>query len=721
MTMITLKNFFLNAVRGVSIGLLVVQPVFAQATVVPAATGPAIVQAPNGVDVVQINTPNSTGVSHNTYDQFNVGPNGLILNNINSNFASTQLGGIIEGNSNLQEGAASVILNEVVGPNPSSLTGYLEVGGTRADVVVANPYGITCNGCGFINADRLTLTTGTPEFSGDHFTGVSVEDGKIAIGENGLDASDALRFDLISRQVDFAGTVKGQEINVVAGRNNVIYATGEIIKKAPNGTSPALSIDSTVLGGMYAGAISITSTEEGVGVKAPQNMSASTGGMTITADGRLVIGKASAKGPVRVKTTRDAIEVQTSLKGENGVEVSSAGDLLISADGRLVAGAAMVLNSGGATNLGTDAQVASAGALTVTALDAITLQGGAKLASYSDLLVTSATLSADEGAVIAAGVSSDTPNQGNLTLHVTDRVDLNGAMAAASGDVAVISKIVDIAASGGLPAGKFVAGKSAAFTLTQLHSQDATIRANEALSITGTSGMLSIDGAVVQAGGDVTLSAKALALTSDIQSIAGVLKIASSIGAISTSGTLLGQSVDIDSAGDFTNSGVVQGHSLVDIVAANMVNTGAVQSVDGAVNLTVDQLTTSDTVFGKTAVAIKAATSVSNSGNITSDGGITLAGTGGAPVLTNAKDATLIGNGDVALTLASLSNNGAIASQAGALQINATGAVTNDAFGVLYGHTSSTLKTDGIFTNTGGAVLASGNLTIAGLTNARAA
>jgi len=31
---------------------------------------------------------------------------------------------------------------------------------------VANPYGITCNGCGFINTPNVTLTTGKPMVGG---------------------------------------------------------------------------------------------------------------------------------------------------------------------------------------------------------------------------------------------------------------------------------------------------------------------------------------------------------------------------------------------------------------------------------------------------------------------------------------------------------------------------------------------------------------------------
>jgi filamentous hemagglutinin family protein len=41
-------------------------------------------------------------------------------------------------------------LNEVVDGKTSNIAGWLELVGNKAGVITANPYGITCNGCGFI-------------------------------------------------------------------------------------------------------------------------------------------------------------------------------------------------------------------------------------------------------------------------------------------------------------------------------------------------------------------------------------------------------------------------------------------------------------------------------------------------------------------------------------------------------------------------------------------
>ncbi len=103
--------------------------------------------------LVNIQTPSAAGVSRNTYEQFDVQTQGVILNNSRTNVA-TQLGGWVQGNPWLARGTARVILNEVISANPSQLMGYVEVAGSSAQVVIANPAGVTCNGCGFINASR---------------------------------------------------------------------------------------------------------------------------------------------------------------------------------------------------------------------------------------------------------------------------------------------------------------------------------------------------------------------------------------------------------------------------------------------------------------------------------------------------------------------------------------------------------------------------------------
>ncbi|MBI0529687.1 filamentous hemagglutinin N-terminal domain-containing protein, partial [Dickeya dianthicola] len=156
--------------------------------------------AGNGAPVVNIATPDASGLSHNRYHDFNVDNRGLILNNGTAQLTPSQLGGLIQNNPNLSGRAAAAILNEVVSPNRSRLAGYLEVAGQAANVVVANPYGITCSGCGFLNTPRITLTTGTPQFdAAGQLSGLDVRGGDILIDGAGLDASRSDYFGLIAR------------------------------------------------------------------------------------------------------------------------------------------------------------------------------------------------------------------------------------------------------------------------------------------------------------------------------------------------------------------------------------------------------------------------------------------------------------------------------------------------------------------------------------------
>ncbi|NYB80348.1 MAG: filamentous hemagglutinin N-terminal domain-containing protein, partial [Stenotrophomonas maltophilia] len=166
----------------------------------PGRERPTMVTAPNGVPMVNITTPSAAGVSRNRYSQFDVGREGVILNNARGQ-VQTQLGGWVQGNPWLATGSARVILNEVNGP-ASRLNGYVEVAGQRAEVIIANPAGIQVNGGGFLNASRVTLTTGTPMFTGaGALEGYRVSGGAIQIDGEGLDTSRADYTDLITRSL----------------------------------------------------------------------------------------------------------------------------------------------------------------------------------------------------------------------------------------------------------------------------------------------------------------------------------------------------------------------------------------------------------------------------------------------------------------------------------------------------------------------------------------
>ena len=118
----------------------------------PAALQAIVSSAANGVPLVHIQTPTAAGVSRNAFSQFDVQSNGAILNNANQP-VQTSLGGWVQANPLLSR-PASVIVNEINSSNPSLLHGYVEIAGQAAKLIIANPSGISCDGCGFINASR---------------------------------------------------------------------------------------------------------------------------------------------------------------------------------------------------------------------------------------------------------------------------------------------------------------------------------------------------------------------------------------------------------------------------------------------------------------------------------------------------------------------------------------------------------------------------------------
>ncbi|CAM3614901.1 Toxin CdiA [Pseudomonas reidholzensis] len=338
----------------------------------PGGQRPMVIDSANGTPQVNIQAPSAGGVSHNTYSQFDVDGRGAILNNSVGN-SQTQLGGWIEGNPYLGNGSARVILNEVNSSNPSQLRGYVEVAGQRAEVVIANPAGISCNGCGFINADRSTLTTGRAQLENGRITGYRVEGGTLSITGKGLDARDSDYTDLIARSVEVNAGIWANDLKVTAGRNQVNADNTQASALAKDASEkPEVAIDVAELGGMYAGKIKLVGTEAGVGVSNAGQIGAMAGDVQISADGKLFNqGAISSAGDTRVASAT-AIDNSGSLYAKGELQVSSQGK---------------VSNSG-------------------------------ELAAQRDVRIDAASLNSGRDSLIAAGVDAQGKSSGNATLQV---------------------------------------------------------------------------------------------------------------------------------------------------------------------------------------------------------------------------------------------------------------------------------------------------------------
>ena len=455
----------IGSVKGVCFALLLalgaIQPVQANIVADGSAPGnqqPTIISSANGTPQVNIQTPSAEGVSRNVYSQFDVDNKGVVLNNSHLN-TQTQIAGMVTANPWLAKGEAKVILNEVNARDPSQLNGFIEVAGQKAQVVIANPAGITCSGCGFINANRATLTTGQAQMTNGQLTGYNVERGEIVIQGKGLDSSLQDHTDLIARSIKINAGVWANDLNVTTGRNQVDAAHQSVSAKTADGSPrPSVAVDVSQLGGMYANKILLRGTEAGVGVHNAGALNAIAGDVVVNADGTL-----TSSGAI---TATQNLQLTTS----GGVDNS----------GTLYAGA--------------NTQVQTAGALTNSGI----------LAAQGNTTLSAASINSTAQGVLAAGMASDGKlgTSGNLTLNSQGQLTANGQNSAA-GQLSATGTALDF--SGSQTYGNSIDLQA---TAGDIRTTGANVAATQTLSAR-TGGMLNNDGGKLSAD-QLSLTAKSL-------------------------------------------------------------------------------------------------------------------------------------------------------------------------------------------------------------------
>lgn len=328
--------------RGFSIVLsavLTVQPMLMEA-----AWAQQIIIDPNGnvgmtrmqtgrsAPVVDIARPNSGGVSHNRYERFNTPTSGVVLNNSASD-SDTAVAGRVSGNSNLSSGTASTIVNEVTSTQTSTLNGRIEVAGDRANVVVANPNGVTCDGCNFVNTRDATLTTGIPVIE-DGNVRLDVTKGQVRIGRGGLDGAQTgvSAVNLIGRTVVIDGKVTAVDrIDIAGGAQsfNLSTRTKTATLTANGAAGTDYAIDGTAFGAMEAGRIQVVGNEAGLGVRLKGALSASSQDVVVTGPARVEVSAISAQRNIRVTSTAGDIIAERDLTATTGDVVAVAPRILV--------------------------------------------------------------------------------------------------------------------------------------------------------------------------------------------------------------------------------------------------------------------------------------------------------------------------------------------------------------------------------------------------------
>ena len=313
-----------------TMGLMIVDPLvvpFAYAanpievdTNAPHERQATVGQAGNGITLVNVAGPSAGGVSRNDYTNFNVPQNGVILNN-SYQMANTKLGGYVSGNPNMMRGSANVIVNEVTSHNPTEMKGFIEVAGRKASVVVANPNGITVDGGGFINTDRAVLTTGKTEYdSKGNLNSYRVEQGRISINGNGINAKDANSLQILTEATNVNAGVWANTIETRTGKN-IIDANTLDTKKI--GDSSNIGLDVSAIGGMYANSITMKGTNTGLGINI-KGVVSSTQASSITSDGKIIVdGGVTSNGNTTLSGQSIAIHNSGVVQGDVSTTVNS--------------------------------------------------------------------------------------------------------------------------------------------------------------------------------------------------------------------------------------------------------------------------------------------------------------------------------------------------------------------------------------------------------------
>lgn len=669
-------------------------------------------KAGNGVPVVNIATPNGAGISHNKYNNYNVGKEGLILNNATGKLNQTQLGGLIQSNPNLKAGQeARGIINEVTGANRSQLQGYTEVAGKAANVIVANPYGITCNGCGFINTPNVTLTTGKPVMNADgNLQSFDVTKGSITIEGQGLDGSLSDSVSILTRATDINASLHAKDLTVIAGANR-ITADGRVSALKGEGDVPKVAVDTGALGGMYANRIRLTSTESGVGVNLG-NLNARSGDITLNSAGKLVLKDSLASGNTTVSGT------DVTLSGDNkaGDNLNVTGTTALTLNqSRLVADKNLALSSsgqitqnGGELTAGhnatlsaqrlnqTSGAVNAAGNVTLTTTGDATLKGhtvaGKTLTVSTGSLNNSGTLAAGTDSTVNTGTFNNTGTvQGNSLKVTATGLTSTGNLKSAS---ALNINSRDITLSGETVADGSVTVKGDRLTTTSTAQTQGNSISVDVQNAQLDGIQAARDGFTLKASDSLTHSGKSSASTLNTES-----------GHLSNSGTLTASALAINST-TVVNSGLIHGERTLALVSRLLDNreNGVVYS-PAAISLSIPELKNAGIITSDAALSLSGA-QLTNSGEVS---GASLDVDYGT--LNNSAGGLLLAQGANHITAQSLSNAGSIAGDM--LTLNADRLTSS---GLLQGDTTLSLTGGILDLLAGSRTLTGGDLTLSGTT-----
>ncbi|WP_175831260.1 filamentous hemagglutinin N-terminal domain-containing protein [Burkholderia cepacia] len=427
-------------INNISRGLILVWAnlagvVHASGIVVDGGTATSISTGASGRQTVNI-APSVGGVSNNTYSSFNVSKAGADLNNVGVN--------------------ARTIVNQVTSTNPSLIQGNIKVLGPSANVILANPNGVTVDGGSFTNTGHVVLSTGQVGFTDltlapgvvQRNVVLTTDRGAITIGPGGLSGT-LVNLDLIAKQLsingpvtnDFTSSTSG--IRAIVGDSTSTFDTSFspsdnghdwlIGTSSPGTKSNAVAVDITAAGGLTAGRVQLIVTDQGAGVHSLGKIYANAGDVVVMANGDIAIADGSLKAERDVALgTPGTISLQgAQLTAANNVNVQ-AGNIVLSDD---VAGPTTV-SAGNTINLASSGSITNTGSLIqagTTASDGTATGGDVILTAAGD--ITNRSSANNLGIMFAANGQTKLTAGGNI-INDNARILSNGAVSlTATGDV----------------------------------------------------------------------------------------------------------------------------------------------------------------------------------------------------------------------------------------------------------------------------------------------
>jgi len=607
-------------IEGLAVFMLASLPVHGAPLTPDGSTATTLDTAPNGVPVVNLANPNASGLSHNRFTEYNVNPNGLILNNARDTAVQTQLGGYIAGNAGLTHNA-TLILNEVTSTSQTQLKGFTEIAGPRADLVIANPNGLLINGAGFINTHRVTLTTGRPVTVEGVLQSLNVRGGVITIQGAGLNTQDQSSTALYTQYLHLNARLHAQNLDIALGGNSVDYQTGTVVANTATNARTVL-LDASALGGMYANRITLVGTDKGLGVNLPPEVLASSGDIRIDNDGTIVLQKISASDALAVTSGSADITVGQSAYGGVTAGLNAAGALTVDAGARVVAGKAVTARAATLTNrgsivagLGASGEQQPGGAVSLTAN---TLSNGGDIQSTGSMSIAVANGFNNTARIVALG---------DITVQA-DALDNRNGQIQASGDVNL---------------------NTATVTFT-----DSTLSAGKSLSLT-TGSLVNAASSIISAGGEL------------VADVAGT--------AVNDGDLLAGGSLNLTVGGALRNTQMISAKGSLQLDAAQLDNAGIISGGNGASRVTVTgNINNGSRMSAVGDLDVSSGADISNDGVFNAGNNLSLTSIN----LTNRQ--TLFAGNDLNLTLAGALNNAASStvSAGGELVADVAGTAVND-------------------------------------------